>query len=63
MLLDAEYKNRWELKQKWYRDNEVFPLAEGGGKNGILVATSDDSQTGFDTTEVSEIIDKLFGSA
>lgn len=63
MLLDAEYKRRWELKQQWYRDNGVLPLAEGGGENGILVATSDDSQTGFDTTEIGKIIDKLFGNA
>jgi hypothetical protein len=72
MLLDAEYKRRWELKQQWYRglarepmyrDNGVLPLAEGGGAHGILVATSDDSQTGFNATEIGKIIDPLFGSA
>jgi hypothetical protein len=40
-----------------------LPLAEGGGKNGILVVTSDDPQSGFDTTAVDRIIDKLFGNA
>lgn len=63
MLMDAEYKRRWDLKQTWYRDNDVLPLAEEGGKNGILVVTSDDPQTGFDTTEIGKIIDKLFGHA
>ncbi|HTU89632.1 MAG TPA: hypothetical protein VMF69_06005 [Gemmataceae bacterium] len=63
MLLDLEYKKRWDLKQKWYRDNDVLPLAKGGGKNGILVVTSDDPQTGFDTTEIGNIIHKLFGNA
>jgi hypothetical protein len=43
--------------------NDVLPLAEGSGKNGTLVITSDDPQTGFDTTEIGGIIDKLFGNA
>lgn len=63
MLLDPEYRKRWELKLKWYRDNGVLPLSEGGGPNGTLVVTSDDAESGFDTTEIGTIIDKLFGTA
>ncbi len=60
MLDDPEYLARWELKQKWYRDNGVLPDSEGGGLNGTLVVTSDDSHTGFDTLQIGTIIDQLF---
>jgi len=60
MLDDPEYRARWELKQQWYRDNGVLPHSEGGGPNGTLVVTSDDSRTGFDTLQIGTIIDQLF---
>lgn len=31
---DPEYRSRWQLKKKWYRDNGVFPYSEGAGPNG-----------------------------
>lgn len=64
MLLDEGYRERWERKRRWYRDNGVLPLAEGAGPgpNGLLVVTSDDPATGFDTVAIGEIIDKVFGA-
>jgi ATP-dependent exoDNAse (exonuclease V) alpha subunit len=41
MLFDEEYKQRWEEKYQWYRENEILPFEEGGGKNGILIITED----------------------
>jgi hypothetical protein len=63
MLDDPEYLARWELKQKWYRDNGVLPDSEGGGPNGTLVVTSDAPQTGFDTLQIGQIVEKLFTGA
>ncbi len=62
MLMDDEYRKRWERKQKWYRDNGVLPFNESGGPNGTLVTTSDDLQSGFDTHQIGAILDKLFGT-
>lgn len=63
MLDDSEYRKRWELKQKWYRDNGVLPHAEGGGPNGTLVVTSDDPRSGFDTLAIGKIIESLFSGS
>ena len=41
MLFDNEYKQRWEEKYQWYRDNNILPFEEGGGENGTLVITED----------------------
>jgi hypothetical protein len=62
MLDDTEYRERWELKQDWYRENGVLPFPDVGGVNGTLVVTSDDPRSGFDTLEIGKIISKLFGS-
>ncbi|TVQ18431.1 MAG: RNA helicase [Bacteroidetes bacterium] len=41
MLFDEEYKQRWEEKYQWYRENDILPAEEGGGKNGTLIITED----------------------
>lgn len=41
MMHDSEYVSRWEDKYQWYRENEILPIEEGGGKNGILITTYD----------------------
>lgn len=41
MLFDQEYKQRWEEKYKWYRDNNILPFEEGGGENGTLIISED----------------------
>jgi len=32
MLGDVVYKRRWERKKAWYRDQQILPYQEGGGK-------------------------------
>ena len=61
MLLDDEYRNRWELKKERYRNHGVMPMSEGAGPEGMLVETSDDPASGFDCQAISRIADKLFG--
>lgn len=41
MLFDDEYKQRWEEKYKWYRENDILPFEEGGGEKGTLIITED----------------------
>lgn len=38
MLFDNEYKQRWEEKYQWYKENDIL---EGGGSNGTLIVTED----------------------
>jgi ATP-dependent exoDNAse (exonuclease V) alpha subunit len=38
MLFDEEYKQRWEEKYQWYKDNGIL---EGWGENGTLIVTED----------------------
>ena len=68
MLHDKEYKQRWEEKYAWYRENEILPYEEGGGKNGTLIIT-EDKQTviqdgsirgAISVKEIDDIIEKVF---
>jgi hypothetical protein len=38
MLFDDEYKQRWEEKYQWYKENDIL---EVGGSNGTLIVTKD----------------------
>ena len=38
MLFDDEYKQRWEEKHQWYKENDIL---EDGGPNGTLIVTED----------------------
>lgn len=68
MLFDQEYKQRWEEKYAWYRDNGILPFDEGGGKNGTLIITEDkqtvveDGSTrgAISVKEIDKIIKKVF---
>lgn len=68
MLHDKEYKQRWEEKYAWYRENGILPFDEGGGENGFLIIT-EDKQTiledgnirgAISIKEIDEIIKKVF---
>nr|CUV28159.1 ATPase [Ralstonia solanacearum] len=61
MLSDEGYRERWENKLRWYRENGVLPLEEGGGDRATLVVTNDDKRGGIDGRKIDELIDELFG--
>ncbi|MHB9854795.1 hypothetical protein ACSYGO_36880 [Streptomyces krungchingensis] len=42
MFDNAEYATRWQRRLKWYAEQDVLPPADGGGRNGVLVWTSDE---------------------
>jgi ATP-dependent exoDNAse (exonuclease V) alpha subunit len=68
MLYDKEYKQRWEEKYQWYRENDILPFEEGGGKNGTLIITEDKAFEVEDGTirgavsvkDIDEIINNVF---
>lgn len=68
MLYDLDYKQRWEEKYAWYRENDILPFEEGGGKNGTLIITEDkpveleDGSTrgAISVKEIDVIIQKVF---
>ncbi len=65
MLFDAEYKQRWEEKHKWYKENDIL---EEGGTNGTLIVTEDKAfemedgsvRGAISVKEIDEIIAKFF---
>jgi ATP-dependent exoDNAse (exonuclease V) alpha subunit len=56
MLSDAKYRERWATKQQWYRDHQILPYQEGGGKKGTLIVTEDTRQGGISSQEILRII-------
>ena len=68
MLYDEEYKQRWEEKYKWYRENKILPFDEGGGENGTLIISEDKPTLGEDgkirgaisIIDIDQIIKKVF---
>ncbi|ROL61885.1 RNA helicase [Bacteroidetes/Chlorobi group bacterium ChocPot_Mid] len=56
LLLDSEYKKRWEEKLVWYKKNEILPIDEGVGSNGTLIITNDSKNKGISIPEIETII-------
>jgi hypothetical protein len=56
LLLDPEYKKRWERKLEWYRSNKILPHEEGEGENGILIVTQDGERGEISSKEIDQII-------
>jgi hypothetical protein len=59
MLDKQTYRDRWEWKKRLYYENGILPLEEGGGENGILIVTEDNSIQGVSIPEIQSIIDKI----
>jgi ATP-dependent exoDNAse (exonuclease V) alpha subunit len=68
MLFNDEYKERWEEKYQWYRENDILPFEEGGGANGTLIISEDKPNKMEDGSirgsisyvEIDELILKVF---
>jgi hypothetical protein len=56
MLLDPQYRQRWEHKLAWYRENGVLPHEEGGGPNGALIVTRDTERGGISSQNIEDLI-------
>jgi hypothetical protein len=68
MLFDEEYKQRWEEKYQWYKDNDILIPKDGGGKNGTLIISEDrpikmedgSIRGAFSLKDIDEIIQNVF---
>jgi hypothetical protein len=67
MMHDYEYVERWQEKLKWYRENDILPWEEGGGKRGTLIVSEDkpkaiDGATrgAISLKEIEELILRVF---
>lgn len=56
MLHDPAYRQRWEKKLKWYRENDILPHEEGGGERGTLIVTRDNENGGISSQEIEALI-------
>lgn len=69
MLYDPVYLRKWEDKCKWYAENGIRTLRDGGGLNGTLIVSQDTPATiedgsvrgAFSVKEVDKLIDSLLG--
>jgi len=52
MLANRDYRERWNTKLVWYREQEILPLEEGEGAKDILITSSDSEQGGIKSNEV-----------
>ena len=55
MILDPQYRERWERKLQWYRNNGILPWEEGGGANGTLIVTEDSKEGGISSKDIEDI--------
>ena len=63
MLADPGYRRRWKEKLAWYRENDILPYSEGGGKRGTLIVTEDSMKGGISSPEIIATIEKVFTNA
>jgi hypothetical protein len=61
MLDRQSYREKWEQKLAWYRSHGVLPTEEGGGPEGTLVTSRDDSRGGIDSGEIERLARTALG--
>lgn len=61
MLHVFSYRRRWEDKLAWYRAHGILPHEEGGGPNGTLVITRDESNGSIDSAKITQLLEDVFG--
>ncbi|KAA0889843.1 AAA family ATPase [Oryzomonas rubra] len=56
MLHVPTYRRRWKEKLIWYKENGVLPYEDGGGRNGALIITQDESNGSIDSAKIKALI-------
>jgi len=61
MLGVRSYRERWQRKLVWYREQGILPYEEGGGPAGVLMTTRDDDRGGIDSGQIEAFINEVLG--
>ena len=61
MLNRNSYRLSWEKKLRWYAENEILAVEDGGARAGTLVTTRDDSDGGISSGDIERTLDELLG--
>ncbi|MDZ7790379.1 MAG: hypothetical protein U5L08_07800 [Xanthomonadales bacterium] len=59
MLHVPSYRRRWNEKLEWYRSNEIETRENGGGSEGTLIITRDESNGSIDSAAIARLIDEV----
>jgi hypothetical protein len=62
MLHVPSYNRRWKEKLVWYKSHDILPHDDGGGENGTLIVTRDESNGSIDSSTIAKLLDDLFGA-
>jgi len=53
---------QWKNKLSWYRQQQILPYEQGGGKTGTLVVTQEDRWGNIDPLKIERLIDNILTS-
>jgi len=59
MLHIPEYRDRWEKKLQWYKEQGIVLHNEGGGPEGTLITSEDDERGGIHSNEIEKMLDEV----
>jgi hypothetical protein len=62
MLDDPGYRARWERKRAEYLAAGIKPWQDGGGAEGTLIETRDQSGGGLDSAMIAKLIEEVLCS-
>lgn len=60
MLTKDDYRSKWKRKKEWYERNGIIEYSKNPNADKQLIITRDKPDGGIDSTEIKEIIEKLF---
>lgn len=61
MLTKDDYRSKWKRKQEWYERNGIVEHTINPNADKQLIITRDKADGGIDSSEIKELIQKLFG--
>ena len=56
MMQVPEYRERWENKFQWHKQQGILPFDEGKGSEGTLLATMDDERGDIQSDEIEKVL-------
>lgn len=60
LLTKDNYRSKWKRKQEWYERSGIVDFLKNSDADKQLILTRDKPDGGIDSTEIKEIIEKLF---